>query len=191
MSNTFKKIWDFLWHSDSLASWVVSFIVAFIVVKFVIYAGIGLLLGTSYPIVAVVSGSMEHNGVGFDQWWEENKDWYENKNIAKEDFETYIFKNGFNKGDIMILVGDESKDINKGDVIVFQASNTAHPVIHRVVKVSENDNDYYFQTKGDNNEDSYEQLGETKISEDKLIGKAVIRIPWLGWVKIIFAEIIQ
>ena len=190
MSITLRKIWDFLWHNNSLASWVVSFIVAFIVVKFVIYAGIGLLLGTGYPIVAVVSGSMEHNGVGFDQWWEENQEWYEDKNINKTDFQNYIFKNGFNKGDIMILVGEEAKDINKGDVIVFEA-NTKNPVIHRVVKTSENNAKYYFQTKGDNNPDSYEQLGETKISEDKLIGKAVFRIPWLGWVKIIFAEIIQ
>nr|MBA4404736.1 signal peptidase I [Nanoarchaeum sp.] len=189
MSTTLRKIWDFLWHSNSLASWVVSFIVAFILVKFVIYAGIGLILGTSYPIVAVVSGSMEHNGVGFDQWWDENKEWYEDNNIDQEEFREYIFKNGFNKGDIMILVGEEAKDINKGDVIVFQA-NTNNPIIHRVVKVSE-DKVYYFQTKGDNNPESYEQLGETKISEDRVIGKAVVKIPLLGWVKIIFAEIIQ
>lgn len=191
MSGTLKKIWNFLWHSNSLASWVVSFIVAFIIVKFVVYAGIGLLLGTSYPIVAVVSGSMEHKGIDFDQWWEENQEWYGKKNIEKEDFLNFSFKNGFNKGDIMILVGEEAKDINKGDVIVFEANNTNHPVIHRVVRIFEDDGVYYFQTKGDNNPDSYEQLGETRIPEDKLIGKAVVRVPWLGWVKIIFAEIIQ
>ena len=189
MKGELKKAWNFLWHSDSLASWIVSFIVAFILVKFVIYAGIGVLLGTSYPIVAVVSGSMEHEGLGFDAWWEENGEWYESREISKEEFSDYKFRNGFNKGDIMILVGEEAKDINNGDILVFEA-NSKHPVIHRVVKTWIEGDDYYFQTKGDNNPESYPSLGETEISEDKFIGKAVVRIPYLGWVKIIFAELI-
>jgi hypothetical protein len=184
-----KDTWNFIWHSDSLASWIVSFILAFILVKFVIYAGIGLALGTSYPIVAVVSGSMEHEGLDFDSWWDENKEWYDNKGITKEEFYDYSFKNGFNKGDIMVLVGDEAKDIYKGDILVFEA-NSKHPVIHRVVDKWDSDEDYYFQTKGDNNPQSYPQLQETEISEDKLVGKAVFRVPLLGWVKIIFTELI-
>jgi len=189
MKKTLRRIWDFLWHSDSLASWIVSFIVAFILVKFVIYAGIGALLGTGYPIVAVVSGSMEHNGLDFNGWWTENGEWYESRDISKEDFQNFKFRNGFNKGDIMILVGDEAKDINTGDILVFEA-NSQHPVIHRVVESWEESEGYYFKTKGDNNPDSYSQLGETKIPEDKMIGKAVLRIPYLGWIKIIFTEII-
>ena len=54
----------------------------------------------------------------------------------------------------------------------------------------DSDEDYYFQTKGDNNPQSYPQLQETEISEDKLVGKAVFRVPLLGWVKIIFTELI-
>ncbi|MCD4759421.1 signal peptidase I [archaeon] len=190
MKKILKKTWNFLWHEDSLVSWVVSFIVAFILVKFVIYAGIGLLLGTSYPIVAVVSGSMEHEGLGFDQWWEENGEWYEESGITKEEFFTYKFKNGFNKGDIMVLVGEEPKDINKGDVLVFEA-NSKHPVIHRIVDEWDEGDSYYFQTKGDNNPISHEQLGETNIEEDRIIGKAVLRVPLLGWFKIVFAEIVE
>jgi len=185
-----KDTWNFIWHSDSLASWIVSFVIAFILVKFVIYAGLGLILGTGYPIVAVVSGSMEHNGLNFDSWWEENGAWYEDNEISKAEFYNYSLKNGFNKGDIMILVGEESKDINKGDVIVFEA-NSKHPVIHRVVNKWGEEGDYYFQTKGDNNPQSYPQLQETEISENKIIGKAVFKIPLLGWVKIIFTELIQ
>lgn len=189
MKGTFKKIWDFLWHSDSLLSWIISFIIAFLLVKFVIYSGIGLLLGTSYPIVAVVSGSMEHGGQDFDSWWDENSRWYEDNKISKVDFDNFSFKNGFNKGDIMILVGREAKDINKGDILVFEA-NSKHPVIHRVVDLWQKEGFYYFQTKGDNNPDSHAQLGEEKIPEDKIIGKAVIKIPLLGWIKIIFSELI-
>ena len=35
------------------------------------------------------------------------------------------------------------------------------------------------------------QTDETHITEDQIIGKAIFRIPLLGWVKIIFEEIIN
>ena len=190
LKKTFKKSWNFIWHSDSLASWIVSFIIAFVLVKYVVYFGLGLLLGTGYPIVAVVSGSMEHGGMDFDNWWEENKEWYENRDISQEQFNKFPFANGFNKGDIMILVGEEAKDINSGDILVFEA-NSKHPVIHRVVEKWSDEGNYYFQTKGDNNPMSYSQLQETEIPEEKIIGKAVFRVPLLGWVKIGFTELIQ
>ncbi len=189
MSNFLKKTWNFLWHSDSLVSWILSFILAFLLVKYVIYAGLGLILGTGYPVVAVVSGSMEHDGLNFEAWWEHYGEWYENHGINMEEFNDYKFKNGFNKGDVMVLIGTEAKNINKGDVVVFQA-NSKHPVIHRVVKVWEEDGEYHFQTKGDHNSDSYVQLGETDIGESKLLGKAVFKIPFLGWPKIIFAGLV-
>ncbi len=189
MKTFLKKTWNFLWHDDSLLSWIVSFVIAFLLVKFVVYAGIGLLLGTNYPIVAVVSGSMEHEGLNFDTWWAENGEWYESRDITKEEFSKFMFKNGFNKGDIMVLVGEEAKDIKKGDILVFEA-NSQHPIIHRVVDIDEKSGEYYFQTKGDNNPDSYEQLGERDIAENQIIGKAVFRVPLLGWVKIVFAELV-
>ena len=55
-----KKIWFVLWKDDSPLSIIISFIVAYLLIQFVFYPGLGLLLGTSYPVVAVISGSMEH-----------------------------------------------------------------------------------------------------------------------------------
>ena len=55
-----KKTWDFFWKDDSVWSWVVNIVVAFLVIRFLLYPVLGLVLGTSYPIVAVVSESMEH-----------------------------------------------------------------------------------------------------------------------------------
>ena len=55
-----KKLWYFLWEENSVWSWIANIALAFILIKFVVYPGIGLILGTNYPIVAVVSGSMEH-----------------------------------------------------------------------------------------------------------------------------------
>jgi|TARA_Y100000034_G_C6893287_1_gene411374 signal peptidase I len=184
----FKKIWNFIWKEDSVWSWIVSLILAFIIVKFIIYPLIGLVLGTGFPIVAVVSESMEHDGMNFDEWWDSKGEWYEERDISKEEFFSFKFKNGFNKGDVMVLIGKESKDINIGDVVVFK-SNLEYPVIHRVVEKELEDGDYYFQTKGDNNEAS--SNSEMKISEDRIIGKAVVRLPLLGWIKIWFSGFIN
>jgi len=180
------KIWYFIWYEDSFASWVVNIILAFIIVKFIFYPGIGLLFGTGYPIVAVVSSSMEHNS-NFEQWWDMQKDFYNSYNITKEGFEGYGFKNGFNKGDIMVVIGKEPKNINTGDVVVFRGS-LRDPIIHRVIKKWSNDK-YYFQTKGDNNLNS--RADEMNIGEERVIGKAVFRVPFLGWVKIIAVDLVN
>ncbi|MBI5072393.1 signal peptidase I [Candidatus Woesearchaeota archaeon] len=190
---TVKKVWWFLWESDSIWSWIVNFIIAFILVKFVIYPGLGYLLGTSFPVVAVVSGSMEHDG-NFDDWWQSQaycdgapctqEQWYANHAVSKETFETYRFKNGFNKGDIMVLVGIEPKTIKTGDVIVFMSSQRSDPIIHRLmIKSGDETSGFVFQTKGDHNVDSGEGL-DTNIQESNIMGKAVFRIPYLGWIKI-------
>ncbi len=186
---TLQKIWYFIWKDNSIWSWIVNVILAFIIVKFLIYPFFGLVLSTSHPLVAVVSSSMEHNG-NFDKWWENQEKWYEFNKITKEQARSWHIHNGFNKGDIMILYGTKAKDLKVGDIIVFK-SNQPDPIIHRIVKITNNNNNLIFQTKGDNNPDSIRSLGELNVTEDKIIGKAIIRIPLLGWVKIIFTGLID
>jgi hypothetical protein len=60
IKSLFKKIWHFLWEEDSAWSWIANIAIAFLVIRFIFYPLLGLVLGTSYPIVAVVSESMEH-----------------------------------------------------------------------------------------------------------------------------------
>jgi signal peptidase I len=186
-----KKTWWFIWEDDSVLSWIVNIILAFVLIKFIVYPGLGLLLSTSYPIVAVVSSSMEHDG-SFDSWWGTQETWYTDYNISSEQFSSFDFRHGFNKGDIMILYGKKSKDIKVGDVIVFR-SKRPDPIIHRVVKGWKLDGKHYFQTKGDHNSDSIRSftLDEVNISEERLLGKAVFRVPLLGYVKIWFVELIK
>ena len=183
-----KKTWDFIWHSNSVWSWIVNIILAFLIIKFIVYPLLGLVFATSHPIVAVVSESMEHDG-SFEKWWSANQDWYQDYNITQEQFQDFPSKNGFNKGDIMILVGKKPKDIKTGDILVFQ-SGKPNPIIHRVVNKWQADDGWHFQTKGDNNKDSIPASGvsETDIEEDRIIGKAVFRVPLLGWIKIIFVD---
>ena len=190
---TFKKIWYFIWDDNSIWSWIVNIVLAFILIKFVVYPGLGFLLQTSHPVVAVVSESMEHNG-NFNDWWEKSGRWYMENDINKEDFAAFPLKNGFNKGDIMVLKGKKPEDIKIGDVVVFWSAKK-DPIIHRVVK-KWHDQTYYFQTKGDNymtNPTSIKSafLDETKIGEEQIVGNAILRIPLLGYIKIWFVDLLN
>lgn len=186
----YGKVWWFIWNDNSAASWIVNIILAYLIIKFIIYPGLGLVFGTNFPIVAVVSNSMEHHQ-GFDDWWDKNEDYYLSVNITKADFESYPFKNGFNRGDIMFLIGKKPEDIKVGDVIVFQ-SKKPYPIIHRAIGKDQM-NMWVFQTKGDNNKAQIRdnELDETRVLETQLLGKAVLRVPWLGYVKIWFVDLLN
>ena len=191
-----KKLWWFLWEDESIWSWLANIVLAFILIKFIVYPGLGLLFGTSFPVVAVVSGSMEHDG-SFQDWWDsetavcsngycDQREWYLENEISEEEFKQYSFKNGFNKGDIMVLFGVDPENIKMGDVIVFQTQYKSDPIIHRVVDIEQN---YIFNTKGDHNP-GHGPI-DLDITEERIYGKAVLRIPLLGWIKIAFVSILQ
>ena len=191
---TLKKVWHFIWEDDSIWSWIVNIVLAFVLIKFIVYPGLGFLFQTSHPVVAVVSESMEHNN-RFDDWWSKADGWYIENGISKEGFSDFPLRNGFNKGDIMILKGKKAENIQTGDVVVFWSSKK-DPIIHRIVKKSQDNGKYYFQTKGDNYRTNPMPirspfLDETKVSEEQIVGNAIFRIPFLGYVKIWFVEIIN
>ena len=179
--NKLKKLWGFLWEENSFLSWVVFFIVVlpicFLIIKFLFFPFFSLVFSSPLPFVIVESGSMEHNA-NFEQWWGSFGGWYEANNITKEEFLKWHWKNGFNKGDIMVVAGSE--EYNQGDVIVFKRE-AGVPIIHRLIFLEP------LGTKGDNN---LYQLGEEKnISKDRVLGKAVFRIPWIGYLKLVFVDI--
>ncbi len=221
-----KKTWHFIWHEDSLASWIVNIILAFVIIKFIVYPGLGLIFGTNFPVVAVVSTSMVHTPTKLceeyqpqttqcvkyyedrfmlcgqnvetnklhkiDQYWDVCGDWYKNKFITKKEFMQFPFKNGFDRGDIMVLFGVKPEKVKVGDVIVFN-SNRPYPIIHRVIDMTENEGQFIFQTKGDNNADQVVDTGldETSVTQDLVIGKAVMQIPYLGYIKIWFVDLMD
>ena len=144
-----SKAWHFIWDEDSIWSWLINVLIAFVIIKYLLYPGLGLLLGTSVPIVAVVSGSMEHTG-NLENYWSNpiccdsfcaNQavpgEYYSKSNIGFEDFKEFDFANGFNKGDIMILANAKNAEV--GEVLVYLA-NRPDPIIHRVI--AKNDNFY-------------------------------------------------
>lgn len=191
---TWKKLWYFIWEDDSAWSWIVNIALAFVLIKFIVYPGLGFILGTTHPVVAVVSESMEHNG-DFDNWWDNAGNWYLANGINKDKFDKFPLKGGFDKGDIMVLKGKKPQDIKIGDIIVFWSAKK-DPIIHRVVNKWKYNDAYYFQTKGDNyrtNPLSIKNsfLDETRISQDQIVGNAFLRIPLLGYVKIWFVDILD
>lgn len=219
MDNTWSKLknfWNWVWNSDSVLSWVVALILIFVFVKIIFFPGLSLIFGTSLPLAGVESSSMDHQIVGnefggyalcgnvydksekshidFDEYWEVCGDWYENKDITKEQFSGFSLKNGFAKGDIIVVWGRFVPTV--GDIIIFQAnseSSAPRPIIHRIVSIE----DGLIATKGDHNADQLVRgnnlfnTDETTITEDRLVGKAVFKIPYLGWPKIWMVEALK
>ncbi|MBI5065653.1 signal peptidase I [Candidatus Woesearchaeota archaeon] len=200
---SFKKLWvytkqffHFIWYGEGLLSWITCFIFAFIVIRYLFYPSLGLLLGTSFPVVAVMSESMQHN-TNFENWWDKNSccdlgctqrmiqgKIYESEKIKKEEFQKYPFNNGFNPGDIIVLYSP--KNLKVGDVIVFMSNHRQEPIIHRVIEVMEDGK--FYKTKGDNNCGSGDF--ELRIAKSDIMGKAEFVIPYLGWLKLALVKLI-
>jgi len=184
-----KTFWDLLWKDDSFKGWLFSviFMLAFILLIF--FPVLKLITGTALPLAIVESCSMYHDGnliSNFNEWWEEHDSKYSSEQIIKSQFQEFIFKNGFNKGDILFIIKAKPEKLKVGDVIIFNA-NYRNPIIHRVITIENQNGEYTFSTIGDNNNG---QLSiEKNIKEDQLVGKAVFKLaPYLGWIKLAFFE---
>lgn len=183
-----KHFWNFL-KKDTWQSWLVSLILIVVIIKFVFFPLLSLLTGTSLPLVVVESCSMYHDTGNIDTWWTNNGAWYSTRNITLQDFKKFSLTNGLNKGDIILVLG--AKNPKPGQIIIFapnRGSIANHPIIHRVISTSP------LGTKGDNNfgqlvpANNPELIDETSIQQNQIVGKAVFRIPYLGWIKLIFFE---
>ena len=189
-----KDFWKWLWNSDSPWSWVVFFVLAFILIRVVFFSLASFATGSPLPFVVIESCSMNHPGAfgDFESWWKSYGSWYNEKNITKEQFEEFKYNAGMKMGDIIVV--SKRSMINIGDVIIFQTNKDAtsiHPIIHRAVSLEP------LATKGDYNSrqltlaNNAYRIDETGISQEQVIGKAVFKIPRLGWVKLIFVKIYE
>jgi len=139
----YKKKWD-----RFTEGWFGTLVYLFLgfVIAYAVNFGLGYLLSTSTPVVAVFSNSMVPT---------------------------------FYKGDMMLVQGVE--DVSVGDIIVFNVPDRSYPIIHRVNEI----NSEGIRTKGDNNF----YIDPWRINKEDIYGKAILKFPLLGWVKIIFVEI--
>ncbi len=170
--NLLKKFYKFL-KKDSLASLVVSLILAFIFIKFIFFPGLSLITGTSLPLVIVESCSMHHHEAGFEKTF--TSPIYEGLGIFLDNTTNWPFQNGFSKGDVIFVVG--ANDVEIGDVIIFNGGSR-YPLINRVINI---ENGSTYSTKGDNYKTNSDQLlVEKRIERDQIVGKALLKVPAVG-----------
>lgn len=151
------------------------------------------------PLAIVESCSMYHKQdylltSDFSDWWERQESKYKELEITNEQFKEFVLKRGFNKGDILFAIKAKPEKLKVGDIIMFDAGQN-NPLIHRIIKIRKENQEYIFSTIGDNNHQSFiatnNPLGidEININENQLVGKAVFKIaPYLGWGKLIFYD---
>lgn len=211
-----KKTWHWIWYSDSVLSWIVALIIIFIFVKYIFFPVLSLIMGTSLPLAGVESSSMDHqiihdesgtynlcgttfthdtvSYISFDEYWRICGEWYEEHHISKDTFSNFHLKNGFKKGDIVIVWGRFTPKV--GDIIIYKPNTDSlapRPIVHRIISIE----DERVATKGDHNREqltaknNYLRTDETEITQDQIIGKVILKIPYLGWFKIWMTELLQ
>ena len=173
---------------DDVLHIVGGFVIAFVIYNLLIFG-----LGTQMPLVSVFSGSMEHDyfdpqtgyqtgflilNIDLDDYWLSYGEWYEQEGITKEQFSQWPTSDGFRKGDMLLVVAPSQLEL--GDIIIFNSGQHNYPIIHRIVEVTEQG----YRTKGDHNS----QADSWTIAEDQVYGEALVVIPVVGWVKVLFSE---
>ncbi|MBO5478400.1 MAG: signal peptidase I [Clostridia bacterium] len=77
-------------------------------------------------------------------------------------------------GDLTFIQKCNANDIEVGDIIEYKMDG--YTVIHRVIKIYQEDGEFFFITKGDNN-DSEDKI---PVREEQLLGKVIFKIPYLA-----------
>ena len=131
-----------------------KYILFFIVLAAIAFGGINVLkmtLGTNYPLMVVVSQSMDPTlGVG-----------------------DFILVGKINDTDNVV-----AEPAPEGDILVFIKPRTSSEyIVHRAVEKYMTDTGWFFVTKGDNN--ALHDL--RPVNEENVLGKVVGRIPIVGF----------
>lgn len=172
MINKLKRVWK----NEYVQTATVIGIIALIVFGF--WFGSQAFLNTSYPALAVVSGSMCVPYDGRCDGW------------------SHPFSQTLHIGDLIIVQGTEPINLNSdypdSDIIIFKKpTDPDELIVHRIVEKEERDGKIFFFTKGDGNSNTkwpdiptsseYDPWNQGNgISEDLVVGKVVMRIPWVG-----------
>ena len=176
-----KKSWHFLWDEESLTSYIAFIIIAFVVLKFVFFPGFLFLTGYS-DVAAVVSGSMIHNTVTEHTFY----NWLDFNGFNRSEVQNWPFLNGLNIGDIISVKKVPAEDIKVGDIILFYSDKGQ--IIHRVMFVKKQGDNYFYTTKGDANPVIMEL--EKNIPYYDVKGELVSKVPYLGWPKVLLSKAI-
>jgi signal peptidase I len=171
LTATLKK----LWKNEYFQTVVVIGLIALAVFGF--WFGSQVVLNTSYPALAVVSGSMCVLCDGACDGW------------------SHPFERTLHIGDLIIVQGVDPRELNAdysdSDIIVFQdPTDPTELIVHRIIAKQEINGTLYFKTKGDGNGNAWPSTPEhgmdnwsgypNGVPQSLVVGKIIMRIPWLG-----------
>lgn len=175
MTTTLKKLWK---NEYVQTATVIGLI---ILIFFGFWYGLTLALNNPNPIVVVPTGSMCIPYDGACDGW------------------SHPFARTLHVGDLLVLQGVNPKDLNtnypNSDIIVFHKPGGIRDelIVHRIVASEEVNGTLYFRTKGDGNPstkwpntplpeeyDPWARPPELGVSEDLVVGRVIMRIPWVG-----------
>ncbi len=149
-----------LWKNEYFNTALMVVLLIAIVLGF--WYGSQMVLNTPHPFLAVASGSMcKVQGMQCDGW-------------------SHPFSPTLHTGDIIVVQGVNPEQIKTGpypygDIIVFYRGDEL--IVHRAISNYTNNGVIYFVTKGDMTGASPDPM---PVPQDKVVGKVVLRIPWLG-----------
>ena len=157
-----------LWKNEYFQTVVMILLILSVVFGF--WYGSRLVLSTEYPMLAVASGSMHlPRSTGCDGW-------------------SHPFGPSLHTGDLIIIQGVNVSDIyaapynetgGSGDILVFRATDRDELIVHRAVGKTVVNGQIFFITQGDHN---LTPGPYSPTPASSVIGKVVMRIPWLGHV---------
>jgi signal peptidase len=156
-----------LWKNEYFKTAVMIIIVVAIVFGF--WFGSQMVLSTQYPALAVASGSMCMLPGSYCDGW------------------SNPFEPTLHVGDLIIVRGVNPEEIKaapypNGDIIVFhQPYADGELIVHRAIANQTVDGKFFFKTKGDGNASP----DSTLVSEDHVVGKVILRIPWVGHISLL------
>ena len=169
MTATLKR----LWKNEYVQTAAIIGLMALVVLG--LWVSAQIILNTPDPALAVVSGSMCIPQNAQCNGW------------------THPFARTLHIGDLIFIQGVNPADLNadypNSDVIVFhKPTDPSDLIVHRIAAEEVIDGKIYFYTKGDGNPNhswpdeiqpsEYDPWG--KVSEDLVVGRVVMRIPWVG-----------
>lgn len=164
---------------EELKDWILWLGIA-AVVALVLGNGLRLALGNSTPLVAVMSGSMVHDETSEFVYYQ----FMQARNFTLERLSKFPIPNGFNKGDVLLVVKAKPGELKVGDVIVFRVPGQKYPIIHRIIEIEEGGS---YLTKGDHNPSPDGRW--PPVVYGQIEGKAVFKVPLIGFIKVVPLEV--
>jgi len=176
LTQTLKRLWknEYVQTATIIGIIILTF--------FGLWYGSTLILNNPNPVVVVPTGSMciPYDGACQDYLW------------------GHPFDRTLHVGDLLVLQGLNAEgyktDYPNSDIIVFHdPRNPDELIVHRIVSAEVTDGVIFFRTKGDGNGfnkwpttpqpaeyDPWAQPGKVGVPQDLVVGKVILRIPWLG-----------